>query len=217
MNATRSHEGLFIVFRYMQNTRETARLELNKLKDEELLTVSLSVPSAFGIIVDRYQNAFLRNAVGVVRRQEDAEDVVQDTFTKIYLGAKKFEKVEGASFKSWAYKILMNTASNHYRKLKKNLERFEYIGDNLNNSLTDDSILPLGKQIDLKGAVLKVLNYLPRHLRVVLSKYYIDDKPQKIIAKEEGVSLNTIKMRLFRARKMFKKITNEDKKLSWMI
>lgn len=194
-----------------------ARSKLKNLKDEELLTVSLNAPSAFGVIVDRYQGAFLRKAANVVRRKEDAEDVVQDTFTKIYFNAKKFKEVEGAGFKSWAYKILVNTANNHYRKLKKNLERFEYIGDDLNNSLADDSLVSPEKQIGLKEAVLNVLSYLPRHLRVVLSKYYIDDKPQKVIANEEGVSLNTIKMRLFRARKMFKKITNEDKKLSWMI
>ena len=100
---------------------------------------------------------------------------------------------------------------------KKNLERFEYIGDDSDNYLADGSILPPEKQIDIKGMVLRALNYLPQHLSIALSKYYIDDKPQKIIAREEGVSLDTIKMRLFRARKMFKKITSEDKKLSWMI
>ena len=201
----------------MQNVREMARSKLKNLKDEELLAVSLNLPSAFGVIVDRYQAAFLRKAENVVRRKEDAEDVVQDTFTKIYFNAKKFKKVEGASFKNWAYKILINTANNHYRKLKKNLERFEYIGDSLSNSLIDDSVLSPEKQIDIKSAVLKVLNYLPEHLGAVLKKYYIDDKSQKIIANEERVSLSTIKMRLFRARKMFKKITSEDKKLSWII
>ena len=194
-----------------------ARSKLKNLKDEELLAVSLNLPSAFGVIVDRYQAAFLRKAENVVRRKEDAEDVVQDTFTKIYFNAKKFKKVEGASFKSWAYRILVNTANNHYSKLKKNLERFEYIGDDLDNSLADDSVASPEKQIGLKEAVLNVLSYLPQHLSAALKKYYIEDKPQKIIANEEGVSLNTVKMRLFRARKMFKKTIREDKKLSWMI
>ena len=192
-------------------------MELNKRKDEELLAVSLSVPSAFGVIVDRYQGAFLRSAIGVVRRKEDAEDVVQDTFIKIYLNAAKFKKVEGASFKSWAYKVLVNTANNHYRKLKKNLERVEYIDNASSDFLIDDSVLASQKQVDIKEMVFKVLSYLPRHLSAVLKKYYIDDKPQQVIADEEGVSLDTIKMRLFRARKMFKKITNENKKLSWLI
>ena len=133
------------------------------------------------------------------------------------MNAAKFKKVEGASFKSWAYKVLVNTANNHYRKLKKNLERVEYIDNASSDFLIDDSVLASQKQVDIKEMVFKVLSYLPRHLSAVLKKYYIDDKPQQVIADEEGVSLDTIKMRLFRARKIFKKITNENKKLSWLI
>jgi DNA-directed RNA polymerase specialized sigma24 family protein len=42
--------------------------------------------------------------------QEEAEDIVQEAFTKIYINAAKFKKQEGAQFSSWGYRILINTA-----------------------------------------------------------------------------------------------------------
>ena len=56
-----------------------------------------------------------------MKRKEDTEDTVQETFVKIYLNAKKFKKEKtGDSFKNWAYKILINCAISRYGKLKKN-------------------------------------------------------------------------------------------------
>ncbi|MEK7178535.1 MAG: sigma-70 family RNA polymerase sigma factor, partial [Patescibacteria group bacterium] len=91
----------------------------NNLKDEEILAASLEKPAFFKILVDRYQEAFLRKALSILRRQEEAEDIVQETFVKIYFNGKKFKKMEGIEFKSWAYKILVNTAISRYRQISK--------------------------------------------------------------------------------------------------
>jgi DNA-directed RNA polymerase specialized sigma24 family protein len=47
---------------------------------------------------------------------------------------------------------------------------------------------------------------MPDHLRSVLQHYYMEDKSYRTIADEEGISISTLKMRLFRAKKMFKKL-----------
>ena len=91
----------------------------NEIKDDEILAASLNKPALFKILVDRYQEAFIRKAVGILRNQEEAEDIVQETFVKIYLHGKKFKKIKGVEFKSWAYKILVNTAISRYRILSK--------------------------------------------------------------------------------------------------
>jgi len=102
--------------------REIAGQNIKNLPDEEVLAISLVSPSAFEILVDRYQSAFLRKAGGIVKKEEDAQDTVQETFVKIYLNAKKFKKEKaGDSFKNWAYKILVNCAISRYGKLKKEL------------------------------------------------------------------------------------------------
>src|SRR3989338_1992934 len=87
--------------------------------DEEILALSVSKPDLFSIFVNRYQEAFLRKAGQIIRNNpEIVSDIVQDTFVKIYLNADKFQIQEGASFKSWGYKILINTCFTKYKKLK---------------------------------------------------------------------------------------------------
>src|SRR3989344_9227290 len=93
--------------------------EPQEYKDEELLTRSLGNPAYFKLIVEKYQAPFLRTALRVVKNREDAEDVVQDAMVRIYRNAEKFKTVEGATFKSWAYRILINTSINVYNKRKR--------------------------------------------------------------------------------------------------
>lgn len=181
-------------------------------RDEEVLALSLEKPSLFEVLVDRYQSGFLRVAFKVVRSKEEAEDIVQESFTKIYLNAKRFKPIEGASFKSWAYKIVINTSFNHYKKLKRTRETIKSVDPNFYEGIPDSNS-DWETEIDMKTIVSRVLPQIPPHLGEVLKKYYLEDKSQKDIAKEEEVSLAAVKMRLFRARRFFKKIINDDKNL----
>lgn len=202
------------------NTQETRELnELKNKKDEDILALSVLSPSAFEELVDRYQEPFLRTAMKIVLRKEEAEDVVQEAFVKIYKNAGKFKKIEGASFKSWAYKILSNTALNEYKKLKLDFERFEnYNPEKHDLAVDSEQSNPVKAELaDMKSFIFKALNKLPASLSSVIQKYYMEDKSQKTIAEEEGVSATAVKMRLFRAKKAFKKIANGEKTLSWTI
>jgi RNA polymerase sigma factor (sigma-70 family) len=184
-----------------------------KYKDEELLILSLKKPSLFEVLVDRYQNDFLRAALKIVKSPQEAEDIVQESFVKIYFNAGRFKIMEGAGFKSWAYKIVRNTSLNHYKKLKREREAVFYINnaDLYSNPNPGDN--GLETKTEAREAVTKLLPELPDNLRGVFRKYYLEDKSQKDIAKEEGVSLASIKMKLFRARKLFKKVANNNKNL----
>jgi len=61
---------------------------------------------------------------------------------------------------------------------------------------------------DAKAVVAGVLTQMPLHLQSVLKRYYLEDKSYKTIAVEEKISIPTLKMRLFRAKKLFKKLTD---------
>lgn len=167
--------------------------------------LSLSQPSVFEMLVDRYQDDFFRTALKIVHHKEEAEDIIQESFTKIYLNAKKFREVEGASFKSWAYKIVINTAFTHYKKLKRSRESIKYVDQSFYEGFAE-----VGRNIeteaDIQILVSRNLSKMPLHLQAVLKKYYLEDKSQKSIAEEEKVSVTTIKMRLFRAKKVLRKI-----------
>lgn len=197
---------------YLPDNYKPERLggpSLAAIKDEAVLAASLKNPNLFGVLVDRYQEAFLRSAQRVVKTREDAEDIVQEAFAKIYKNAKKFKKQEGIEFKSWAYKVLVNTSYTFYQKLKKkqavSLEFFETykydIIDEKDNLKTD---------LETKEIIAKVLLELPEDLKRIVELHYLKDLSYETISQQEKLSIPAIKMRLFRGRKMMKKILDGD-------
>jgi RNA polymerase sigma-70 factor (ECF subfamily) len=180
----------------------------SELSDEEILQRSQKEPWIYAVLLDRYQAAFLRKARSIVRNELDAEEVVQDAFTKIYMNADKFHPQEGAKFSSWAYRILMNTAFTRYQKKVKEGQRFvnidpEYehmVGDGIEHSM-------LRERAD---AVEKVMARLPGHFVYVLRLHYLERWPHQAIADETGESVGTIKARIHRAKAAFKKETGDE-------
>lgn len=186
--------------------------EENKaIKDEEILAASLKKPALFKILVDRYQEAFVRKALGILKNHEEAEDIVQETFVKIYLYGKKFKKMEGIEFKSWAYKILVNTAISRYRKISKKWQAES--ADPLDLELASEknlSIEDIVLESETKSITADLISRLPKPLARLVSLYYIEDKPYKEIAKKESLTIPALKMKLFRAKKLLKEIIKED-------
>ncbi len=173
------------------------------LSDEEVLARALSHPSLFSVILERYQAAFLRKAVQVVGDHEEARDVVQETFVKIYRYAGRFEKQEGASFSSWAYKILMNTSFTHYQKRKRTALQTTPLSPELEAVLADRGrFLDDMENADYVGVVLE---QVAEPFRRVLSRYFLDGRSQQEIADEEGVSVGAVKTRMHRAKAAFRK------------
>src|SRR3989344_5509067 len=192
---------------YLGNETE----DLRGLKDEEILRASLKEPAAFELLVEKYQEPLMRAAWRIVHGKEEAEDIVQEAFVKIYKNAEKFEKYEGIEFKSWAYKVTINTAITHYRKLK----RGEFLSEDpsiFQEPEMETADTKFSISADAKATVASVLGQMPSHLQSVLKSYYLDDKSYKTIAKEEKISIPTLKMRLFRAKKIFRKVNNENPK-----
>ena len=183
-------------------------------KDEEILAASLVKPAIFKVLVDRYQEAFLRKAGDILKSQEEAEDIVQETFVKIYLNGKKFKKVEGIEFKSWAYKILVNTAISRYRKVSQkwqdeSVNPLELELASERNLSTQDIVL----ESETKSITASLISRLPKPLARLVSLYYIEDKSYKDIAKEESMTIPALKMKLFRAKKMLKEFVNKNDKV----
>ncbi len=183
--------------------------ENGDLKDEEVLRASLDEPALFQILVERYQEPLYRAAWRVVQSREEAEDIVQEAFVKMYKNADRFHKLSGIEFKSWAYKVAINTAITHYRKLKRApmLSEDPTVFD---TSEPDDAETRIALAADARAAVSAALQDLPENLQLVLKSYYFDDKSYKTIAEEEGISIPALKMRLFRAKRLFRKITKDN-------
>lgn len=169
--------------------------------DEEILVLSVEKPSTFALLVKRYQTAFLRRARKIVG-EETAADVVQDTFVKIYLNAKRFKKVEGASFKSWAYKILLNTCLTYAAKSGKERKRVTNLEPELAENIPDTNSRWYERLVS-KDEVASVLTRMSGIMQETLEDFFLKEKGQREIALERGVSVGVVRTRLHRAKKKF--------------
>jgi RNA polymerase sigma-70 factor (ECF subfamily) len=173
--------------------------------DEELLALSVKHPSLFALIVRKYEAPFMRKAMGIVHQETAAEDIVQEAFTKIYLNAGKFVPVEGASFSSWGYRILINTALIHYQKRKKDGLRTVQLDEEIWSLIPDRNLKQFEKK-EVADVVASVLGRMPTVFAKALSSFFIDGKTQEEMANEEGVSVGAIKTRVHRAKAEFKRV-----------
>ena len=182
--------------------------KLTDLEDEEILRRSIHNPDLFVYIVRRYEAPFMRKARKILWSKEDAEEVVQEAFTKIYINAGRFKTVEGASFKSWGYTILINTALTKYRKVTKNNQRTAQLTMEHYESLPDNNHEE-SFGFEMRDAVFSVFSRMPEHMSKVLELHFIRGLPQQEIADKEGVSVGAIKTRVHRAKAHFKELAEQ--------
>lgn len=177
--------------------------DLGSLPDAEALARSRKEPELFAILVRRYEAPLVRRARSILKSPEDAEEAVQDAFTKMYLYADKYHAQEGATFSSWMYTILNRVAYTKYRvrsdergkRAELEPEHYESLPDARAEFLEDLSI---------RNEVLAALAKLPETAAKILRLQFIEGKNQEEIAQSEQLSIPAVKTRVHRAKKLFK-------------
>jgi RNA polymerase sigma-70 factor (ECF subfamily) len=174
-----------------------------QFSDEEILRRSANEPWLFSFLVDRYEAAFTRKVRGILRDQRDVEEVVIDSFTKIYVHAHTFTPQSGAQFSSWAYRILLNTAFTRYQKLVKEGQRFIVFDPEFEQMIGE--MKEHSAFAEKKDAIERILARLPGHFAYVLRLHYLERWSHEDIATETKENVGTIKARIHRAKAAFRK------------
>lgn len=172
------------------------------LSDGEVLVLARTTPAAFEVLVDRYEDAFLRKAKTILYAKEDAEEVVQDTFTRIYLYGDRYKPTEGAAFSSWAYAILIRLAFTRYQKVKKERGRTMALEPETYERIADPAAFV--EELTIKDEVLMAFSRMPEAAARVLRLQFLEGKTHEEIAESEGSTVSAIKTRVHRAKKEFK-------------
>ena len=163
-----------------------------KLTDSEILA-KFSVPqtrnAAFNYLVKTYQQKVYWHIRKMVIDHDDADDLTQDTFIKVWKALDNF-KGDSQLF-TWIYRIATNECLNHLAKKKR---RFflpiNDISEELSNKI-DDSNLISGDEIQLK--LQKALLTLPDKQRLVFNMKYYDEMKYEEIADITGTSVGALK------------------------
>lgn len=173
--------------------------------DEELVELSLDNQIYFVQLIKRYEAKLLRYILRLSNfNREDAEDVLQEVFIKVYQNLNAFDPQ--LRFSSWVYRITHNQVISTYRKnkIRPQVISWEMDEDILNNIVADFDIK---KEIDndyLYEQIKKILNKINFKYTQVLVLKFLENKSYReisdILQKPEG----TIATLINRAKKQFK-------------
>ena len=182
--------------------------DLTTLSDAEILARAQKEPNLFAVLVRRYEAPLLRRARTILFSPEDAEEAVQDAFTKMYLYADKYHPQQGATFSSWAYTILNRVAYTKYRaKSIERGKRAELLPEHYES--LPDARAEFLEDLSIRNEVITALAKLPEAAARILRLQFIEGKSQEEIAQAEKLSIPAVKTRVHRAKKLFKQAYDE--------
>jgi len=171
----------------------------------ELFKLSKSKEKAFEILVKKYQEPLYWTIRRIVISHEDTDDVLQNTFIKIWKGLDKF-KNQSKLF-TWLYRIAVNEALTWINKNNKKIQYDSEINDNLINKLEADVFFD-GNEIEKK--LQKSILSLPRRQQMVFNMKYYQHLKYDEIAKILDISIGSLKASYHLAVKKLEKYLLSD-------
>ena len=161
---------------------------------------------AWHMIINKYSKTVYNIALNFAHNREDASDITQDVFFKIYNNIDKF--VENKSFTSWILRITKNHCIDYWRKNKKHLNRSEMNENTAFEHQTPEDFST--REFDILR-LRKNLLVLEPELRLILIMRDIQDFSYNEISENLAIPIGTVKSRISRARtKLAKIFLNED-------
>jgi RNA polymerase sigma-70 factor (ECF subfamily) len=178
---------------------------LRRDDDRELVRLAKSDDKeAFELLVRKHQSRVFAVAGGILRNKEDVEDVAQQVFVKAYFALKRFD--QRAAFSTWLYKITVNECWDVLRKRKvrpllyesdlSEEQAHEY------NGFSETATVPdVSDRLEARERVEKLLVDLDERDRLMLILKEVQGFSVEEIAEILEINGNTVKVRLFRARR----------------
>jgi RNA polymerase sigma-70 factor (ECF subfamily) len=162
--------------------------------------------AAFEALFEKYKQRVYAVALGVVKRPEDAADIVQDAFIKVHRHLGTFQGT--SSFYTWLYRIVMNLGIDHVRKHRKVVEWGDDVP--IEQAAGDRTLVPRVADAnpsrtvvrrELSEKIRQALDTLPEYHRAVILLREVEGMSYEEISEVLEVPKGTIMSRLFHARR----------------
>jgi RNA polymerase sigma-70 factor (ECF subfamily) len=188
-----------------EKTRTRTRVD-HRNSEEAILVrrVQAKDEIAFKEIVERYQSKVFSIIYGILRNHNDAEDIAQQVFAKIYFSIGNFDF--RSSLLTWIYKITVNECYDYLRK--KRVRKLIYESDfseedslQMENSQSArDHTVAIDKTLERRDMLLKMLSKVSEEDRMLILLKEVEGHSVEELAEMTGMNENTIKVKLFRTR-----------------
>ena len=164
---------------------------------------------SFDTFVKRYENLVYHVVYRLVSEKQDAEDISQDVFIKIFRNIKQFRFQSKLS--TWVARIAYLTAINYLKKYRRitvtaHPEQIEDL------HVTEDGPEEKMQQKDSAAYISRLIEKMPIPYRTVITLYHMDEFSYREIQEITGISEGMVKINLFRARKWLKEKLGEYQK-----
>ncbi len=177
------------------------------MSDEQLIEKILSGDrEAFRLLMEKYQQRVFHVAMGFVHSRQDAEDITQEVFIRVFRSLESFK--EQSLFSTWLYRITLNCSINHVKKNKRRHILMD-AGEGLMSLFNrDDEERNAHQQLEAtekERAIRKAIDGLPGKQReaFILSKY--EELTQREIAAIMQTTEGAVEQLLVRAKKQLQK------------
>ena len=186
-----------------QQTHESAQTSYDKVTTIENLNITE--------IYDTYEKKIYNYILRMVKNEQAAEDLTQEVFIKVY---QKLASYRGdAAFSTWIYRIATNTYLDHFRSAghKRTTVTDQLEEDDFSAAKPDeaDKVLSIEESLiktTMNSCIRGYLNNLSEDYRSVIMLHDLQGLKNREISDVLEVSLDTVKIRLHRARKKFRSV-----------
>lgn len=171
------------------------------ISDEELVRrISEGDHGAFAQLVERHSKLFFTAAFRMVNNSEEAEDIVQDAYIKLWQKPQSFDPSKGVKFTTWFYRVVTNLAIDATRKRKPqtNPDVLDVMADKA--PLADEQLSENDQQVVLEEAIQR----LPERQRAALNLCFYEGLSNKEAAEILDVGIKALESLLMRAKKALK-------------
>lgn len=170
-------------------------LFVNGMTEKELIKACIKGDrQAQKVIFSFYSGKMLTLCIRYARHRQEAEDIFQDGFIKVFKNLHHFEYT--GSLEGWIRRIMVNTALKH--NLKKSVAN-EQIGL---ESVTEETGLPEVFSILSEEELIRLISGLPDGYRTIFNLYAIEGYSHKEISEMMGIEESTSRSQLVKARRM---------------
>ncbi|HUP61550.1 MAG TPA: sigma-70 family RNA polymerase sigma factor [Thermoanaerobaculia bacterium] len=163
----------------------------------------------FSVLVSRYEKRVINYVYRITHRYEDAHDLTQEIFVKVYLALDRYDPKY--QFSTWLFRIAQNSAIDALRKksiMEVPLARptTEDEPGGKEREFADDGVSPYRalKNKQLSAAIDKAVENLPADYRELIQLRHFAEMSYEEIATMKKLPLGTVKNKLFRARNLLK-------------
>ena len=173
---------------------------------ELILRINRGSEDAFKGLVEKNQRRPYWIAYNMLSDYDLAQDISQEAFVRVYKSLRQFDTKR--NFYTWLYQIVVNLCIDHIRKYRSSkTSSIEQVGDITDADNTPDEV---AQNVESKDEVKVALNKLPSKYKAVLTLRDIQGFSCDEIAEIVGCPSATVRWRIYKARKLFKEIWNNN-------